>query len=368
MVGLFIAPALLLTLGTELTSIAEADELDADVVSAVERGLAWLAEHHGEDGAWSAAIGVKMRQSYNVVANDVSHVGVTALAGIAFLAGGHLPGRGPYSDVVSRTLEFVLSEENEQGFIGANGSRMYSHAFATLFLAEIYGMAGDVAVRERLQQAVDLLVSSQNEEGAWRYQPFAYGSDLSVTVCQLMALRAARNAGIRIPVTTIDAAVDYVERSLVRDEREAFFRRPSSGYYRTGPGAFRYQVWGDQRSSFALTAAGITSLFHAGRYSPPALEKSLHFLEVAHDQVAERWVGHFFYWYGQYYAVQAMFIAGSGRGYWQRYWAKSSADLLSNQEEDGSWPNDIGPGPAFATAVACIVLQAPNRYLPILQR
>ena len=44
------------------------------------------------------------------------------------------------------------------------------------------------------------------------------------------------------------------------------------------------------------------------------------------------------------------------------------AELLGEQRPDGSWPNDIGPGPAFGTAVACIILQIPLRYLPIFQK
>ena len=39
-----------------------------------------------------------------------------------------------------------------------------------------------------------------------------------------------------------------------------------------------------------------------------------------------------------------------------------------SQSSEGAWPNRVGPGPNFATAIACIVLQVPYRYLPILQR
>ena len=43
-------------------------------------------------------------------------------------------------------------------------------------------------------------------------------------------------------------------------------------------------------------------------------------------------------------------------------------DLLAAQMRDGRWRNDVGPGDAFATAVACILLQMPKQYLPIFQR
>ncbi len=34
----------------------------------------------------------------------------------------------------------------------------------------------------------------------------------------------------------------------------------------------------------------------------------------------------------------------------------------------GRWVNNVGPGDAFSTAVACMILQIPRQYLPIFQR
>ena len=233
-------------------------------------------------------------------------------------------------------------------------------------------MAARAELKDKLQAAVDLIISAQNEDGSWRYQPFTWQSDLSVTVCQLMALRSARETGLHVSASTIDRAVNYVQRCLVNDPRDAYFQRPPVGYYCTGVGAFRYQRHGDQRSSFALTAAGITSLYHASHYNPARLRQSLAFLEQTGRQLSDQWTGHYFYWYGHYYAAQAMSITGreprSGHDYWGHYWTRTSRELLRHQQEDGRWLNPTGPGDAFATAVACIVLQTPFRYLPILQR
>lgn len=338
---------------------------DRETIRAVERGLRWLAEHQNEDGSWTGAIGFKLNQSYEVEQAGRPHVGVTALAGMAFLAGGHLPGRGEFGETISKATEFIVrSVDPHSGFISAHNSRMYSHAFATLYLAEVVGMMQQADVRDKLQRAVDLIVSSQNDLGSWRYEPFAVESDMSITVCQLMALRAARNIGIKVPRSTIDRAVRYVQGSYVaRDEANMFFYH--DGYYFLRRGSFKYQKQENTRSSFALTAAGIASLYNAGVYSDDRLRESLDVLEQTYDLLENKQT-HYFYWYGHYYAVQAMYVAGDP--WWTRYYTRIRKDLLAAQTRDGRWQNDKGPGDAFGTAVASIILQVPFKYLPILQR
>ena len=102
------------------------------------KGLAWLARNQKDDGSWTGDVGFKLNATYQTTRSQEPHVGVTALAGIAFLAGGHLPGRGEYGAVLDKTIDFVLSCVNNDGYITRSDTRMYSHAFATLFLAEAY--------------------------------------------------------------------------------------------------------------------------------------------------------------------------------------------------------------------------------------
>jgi squalene cyclase len=340
---------------------------------AVERGLAWLAEHQNADGSWSALVGYKLNTDYKMTVDDpVPHVGVTSLACMAFLAGGHLPGRGEYGELVERGLEFVLSTVDEDGFITRFDTRMYSHAFATLFLAEIYGMTHRQDVREKLQKAIDFIVTSQNEEGGWRYVPFAPESDMSIVVFQVLALRAARNIGIRVPKSTVDRAAQYVVDSAIKEpERRSRFRQT---FYGEEVGAFHYQKGEQSRSSFALTAAGVTALYGVGIYSDEAIERGLEYLRRNLDDQNYRWGrrerGHYFYWYGHYYAVQAMYTAGNAgeADYWRPYFESVRAELLEMQASDGSWPNRTGPGEAFSTAMAVLILEIPYRFLPIFQR
>ena len=124
---------------------------------------------------------------------------------------------------------------------------MYSHGFGTLFLAEAYGMTHRPEIREKLQKAVRLIIDSQNIEGGWRYQPVRHDADLSVTICQINALRAARNAGLFVPKETVDACIRYVKQSQNPD------------------GGFRYMLQAGATSEFPRSAAGVVALQSAGR-------------------------------------------------------------------------------------------------------
>jgi len=336
---------------------------------AVERGLDWLAAHQNEDGSWTAKIGFKLNSDYRHT-GDGGHVGVTALAGTAFLAGGHSPERGAHSRTLARALDYVLSAVQEDGYITANGSRMYSHAFATLFLAEVCGMTHRSDVRSKLQKAVDFIVETQNQEGGWRYVPFSPESDMSIVVCQAMALRAARNIGIRVPRGTIDRAARYVVDSAITEERPLSY----SSLHESPVGAFDYQRSRGSRSSFPLTAAGVTALHGLGIYSDESIRLGLDYLRRNLSDFNRRYGddadGHYFFWYGHYYGVQAMYTAGTAFqvNYWEPYFDDVRSELFDMQRADGSWPNDTGPGSAFGTAMAVLILEIPYRYLPIFQR
>ncbi len=337
---------------------------------AVERGLDWLAEHQNPDGSWSAKIGYKLNSEYRNT-GEGPHVGVTALACMAFLAGGHLPARGEYGPVVERGLGFVLKAAKNDGYITHGGTRMYSHAFATLFLAEIYGMTHREDVREKLQKAIDFIVDTQNEEGGWRYVPFAPESDMSIVVCQVLALRAARNIGIRVPKSTVDRAAQYVLDSAITEDSVPHFRR---SVFPDEIGSFHYQRGRGSRSSFPLTAAGVTALHGVGIYTDESIRRGLDYLQKNHEpfnrHFGEAEGGHYFFWYGHYYGVQAMYTAGTSSqlSYWESYFARLRSELFSMQASDGSFPNQVGPGRAFGTAMAVLILEIPYRFLPIFQR
>lgn len=302
---------------------------------AIERGLAYLAAHQQNDGAFGTG-------GYS------RNVAVAALSGLAFLSHGDTPNRGPFGAQVERCVDFLLANTQDSGFINFASSSMhgpmYGHGFATLFLAEAYGMSAREDLRDKLTRAVQLIVQTQNKEGGWRYQPQRGDADISVTVCQVMALRAARNGGLHVPVETIEQSIDYVRRSQNPD------------------GGFMYMLQGGQ-SAFPRSAAGVVALYSAGVYEGPEIEKGLAYLTryLPKGSAIDR-ESHYFY--GQYYAVQAMWHAGGE--HWQNWYPAIRDELLVRQRDDGSWFDSICP--EYGTAMASIILQVPNNLLPIFQR
>lgn len=324
---------------------------------AIDQGLAYLARNQHFDGSFGTG-------------RFQGDIAVTSLSALALMAAGNQPNRGKYGRNVTRALEYVLSRETPfffgrptPGFLCARNQvqgPMYGHGFGTLFLAEAYGMVHSRGLRKRLsatlRRAVKLIVSAQNREGGWRYRPFPENADISVTVCQIMALRAARNAGISVPRHTVDRCIQYVK------DCQNF----------SGDGGFRYMRQGGG-TGFARTAAGVTALFSAGKYKGPEVEKGLAYLRRCRPGgIAPRRPFDPFdrgedlhFYYGHYYAVQAMWTAG-GR-YWQEWYPAIRQELLRRRRADGSW-YDGRICPHYCTAMACIILQMPNNYLPIFQR
>ena len=92
----------------------------------------------------------------------------------------------------------------------------------------------------------------------------------------------------------------------------------------------------------------------------------LDFLSRSYVDVADYYPGHYYYWYGNYYACQAFHQVGGPR--FEAFYTRLRADLVDSQAADGRWRNTAGPGDEFSTAVACILLQLQKQYLPIFQR
>ena len=347
--ALLLAAALSLAGGDGQSAPADDRLQTARVERLVAAAHAFLVEHQNTDG------------SFSVMRNDASHaapVAVTSLAALSLMASGHLPDRGDHAEAVRRAVDWLVRHRDDAGFFTTDGdtvSRMHGHGYAVLALTQAYGMqAGDAAHREELRAAiqagVDLIESCQGDTGGWWYDPRKFESDHegSVTVCMIQALRAARDVGFAAHKANIDRALEYLKNS--QDEET---------------GRFRYKIK-DQRMSWALTAAALSTLNSAGDYSSKMLEHGFDALQFYDPFAGTPDNSEFFIDYGALYAAQA---------YWQhadtkpftRWWPKFVQESEDRQRADGSF--DGGEfGNVFGTAIVSLTLQVPLGYLPIFQR
>jgi hypothetical protein len=331
-------------------------EITDSMQSSIERGLNWLSKNRGRDGSYGSGS---------------APVATTALAGLAFLAGGHTPGRSKYGDNVRKCMEYLLKNTSRQGYInegagkqrGAGGSGMHGHGYAMLFLSQIYGMADHLTSTEveelkaTLTRAVRLSEGSQTPDGGWNYDPSTTYDEGSVTITQVQALRAVRNAGIQVNLTTIQKALEYINRVTTAEGMTQYSLRGGGGGARP-----------------TLTAAGMCAMTYLGDYSNPKIAKGLKYLLAnckpgtgPNNGEGAAW-GQWWFFYGNYYGTIAMYQAGGE--YWSTWWPAARDIIVRKQGANGAWTGSESQqyGAAFGTSLALVTLQVPYRYLPILQR
>jgi prenyltransferase beta subunit len=308
---------------------------DAEV--AVERALEFLQVSQASDGAW------RVRNTKNAA--------ITGLAVMAFLSAGHVPGEGPYGDVVEKGIRWVLGAQKPNGVISTDVGQtmMYQHGICTLMLAEVAGMTNDrlgAEVRHKLERGVEVILQAQRtlgpDAGGWRYQLRGSDSDISVTGWQVMALRASKNLGCDVQPQRIDLAVDYIQRC----------RHPATG-------GFGY-MQGNQ-PTVACTGTSVLALEICGKeqHGKPELQKAGTYI-LKHPPWTDR---HLFY--AIYYCTQAMYQLGDN--FWNAYRPRLHDWLLRMQRTNGSWDTEA-VGRDYCTAMAVLALTVDYGFLPIYQR
>jgi len=191
-----------------------------------------------------------------------------------------------------------------------------------------------IALRDAIKVILEAQAVPKGEfhTGGWRYRPDSTDSDLTVTVWQMAALRAASAAGTHVPAAAMEQAATYLKRC----------EHPRGG--------FGYQPGGLPNQS--RTAAGIVGLRLAGQGDDPAVVRAVEWLKVNPLRADSE----FFYYAAYYCAVAQAGFAGEL--------------LIGRQEVDGGWPADIRRdderrgGRLYTTALAVLALTAGEHYLP----
>lgn len=308
---------------------------------AIEKGAAYLLTQQNRDGSFGKQFKTAM----------------SGLSVMALMAAGHTPDDPKRGAAIRGGIQYVLSQMRNDGYFGqSDNSRMYGHGICTLMLTEAAGQTEDPVLEKKIldavKRAVDVILKAQAikkqpaHQGGWRYEPLSGDSDLSLTGWQTMALRSAKNIGIDVPASSIQAAVTYI-RGMARPT-----------------GEFSYEGGGDTPS---LRGVGLLALPVCGVYDAPELAKAT----AQMIKAPPKWQGPWFY-YSTYYASVGMYQMGDDA--WRRFYPVVDNLLLKQQKPDGSWPEPPGNnewdsgGAVYTTSMSLLALAVHYHLLPIYQR
>ena len=298
--------------------------LPAEVDRIYTRGLQYLVKNQAPAGNWP----------------DLPHGAEPAVVGlsvVSMLAHGDDPNLGPYSVSIKRGLDYILKQMNPKtGYIG---NSMYNHGFSTLALAESYGSVDDSRLGPALQKAVKLIIGAQeaNTFRAWRYSPESTDADTTVSGAQLVALMAARNAGMPVPEKVIQDGLKFFITCQTQD------------------GGFGYTS--AVAPNAPRTAIGCLVLSLAKEKNSATFKAAFDFLKNNHNDSQ-------YPQYFLYYGSQA-FFHGSPE-LWQKWNRENITSLKASQSPDGNWDGQFGS--TFGTAASLLSLALNYRYLPIYER
>lgn len=336
----------------------------APVDTAVDKGLAFLAKRQI---SVDEARGMGKPHLAGSFKDRLvpGNTGITSLAVMAFLAKGHTPGAGPYGETVNRGVDYILSQQLDNGLLiskdrsGRTTGMMYSHSIATLLLCEVTGMVDEARqqkIDEVLPKALLVLLQAQvvpksdQNTGGWRYTPGTIESDLSLTGWSIMALRAAKLNGAAIPDDNIAMAMSYILKC------------------RSGDGSFTYMPQMGEGTA-SMTGVAVLCLELCGEHGHESVIPAGDFILRSPPQIMENGKPYRFRYYAFYYCAQAMFQLGGK--HWEEFAPHMYDSLLADQHANGSWayPNETNRfSSTYPTALAILTLTVSARQLPIYQR
>ena len=333
----------------------------AQTERAVRAALGWLATAQSNNGGWDAsrfgagAARVVLDQDRRG-AGAQADTGVTGLALLAFLGGGHTHSSGAYTHEVAGGLEYLRQRQRADGALYGDAelfAQMYCHSMATFAVCEALALTGDERLEPMARAAIRYTLSMQHPtDGGWRYK-YGHRGDTSQLGWQLMSLKSAQLAGIDVPPATWT----LVDRFLQR------VRRGSAGglaSYQPGTAPSRTMT------AEALFCRQLQQEQQHGNLPAAAIQEAGASLAAALPSASER---NLYFWY---YATLALHrnqtLSSEATEAWEDWNHALTTTLLTTQQSDGSW--DVNTvwggcgGRVYTTALSALCLEVYYRYSP----
>ncbi len=348
--------------------------------ASIEAGLAFLARYQQPDGKWSLlGFDDNFPEKQGQLDSDTA---ATGLALLAFQGAGYTHKEYKYSGQLERAVSWLVAHQADDGNLYVESDdesnkscQFYSHAIATLALAEAYGMTEDSELREPLQRAVNYLVATQHpDDGGWRYSDphiEKHPSDTSVTGWVVMALHGARLAGVDVDPKVWDGIDKFLETAHSPDS-EALYRYCPDAVDQTD-----INRTAQRQVSRSDTAIGLLMRLYTGwDKTDKRFITGARYLLGQMPSEANKEVRDTYYWY---YATQVMRHIGGDM--WEQ-WNNALHPLLLQTQDNGvgplvgSWhpyyptPDRWGEkgGRIYVTTMNLLSLEVDYRLLPLYEK
>ncbi len=393
--GLHQLPTASARAGAPVTQVAFKTAVTPKALSAqVKKGLAWLASHQLDNGAWGQgdeAGGMRSGGRASAV-KDSSSVADTAMALLAFHRAGHTAQQGEYAKNVRRGIEFIVGEversDADSLFITqTRGTRVqskigtYVDTFtALMILLEAKGTMADAAANARVEKSVSKILAkiekNQRKDGTWDNQGWAPALTQSMAS---KGLNRAAQAGEKVDGDTLRRVEEQAQKSY---DGRGFSKDGTAGVDLYGAAAntsamrdsattrqqreddlkkkvAEAKTEDDRKRYGAELAAG-----QKARASAEGAEKAL--LERLADPAFVRGFGNNGGEEFLSYMLMSETLVVKGGAEWKK-WDDAITSLVNNvQNQDGSWTgHHCITGRTFCTATALLVLMGDRTPVPV---
>jgi len=321
----------------------------APEVGAVRTPRLWFERTQEEDGRWDS-------RKWGGEGNDLR---ATSLATLCFLGAGYRPDRGRFKDEVRLGLSWLAGRQGADGRFG--GGTFLDHGIASLVFVEAYARTHDAKLKARAQRGIDCIVATQPDHGGFGPNGAAERDkgDLHVTSWQILAVRAADDAGLDVPDRVIERFRAFL-KSVERDDGKS---APSPDAEAGGPA-----VWAMGLCSRLMLGATAKET----RAAAAALLEQTRAPQEGGPQGLLGDLGLVFFG-----TVGLKYRGGEDGSRWFRIWHRRLCDAQTRERRDasgadvrGSWDParyalPFEGGRVEATALAILSLETPYRFLSI---
>lgn len=318
---------------------SEFPEITRASEKAIKRGIEFIKKTQNRDGSCGVDI------------NQVADIGCTSMCGLALLSDGTTPIEGRHCKELRKMRDYVIGRTRtmpSDDITTETGTQLqrkigrHAHSFfAALFLSQVVGEAPNpAATHEGLRKIVAAIVKAQSSNGDWGSQSWA---PTLGTVMGWVSLRACDFVGMKVGGAP-EKTTEHLLKKLAAQSQ---------------PRGWMHDLY--------KNAAGIRVLYAMKKENEPAtkktFEKVLDLINRDNTPFTQAGGEEFL----AFHLITETMLQKGGSD-WKKWYPVVRDKLIDVQNRDGSWTgHHCITSRTFCTAAACLVLSAPNRYLPISQ-